>query len=369
MSNMVKKAYHGGAFYSAIGEDFSALEKSEEVIGADILDAWYPPSPKVLGKVTKFLPFIFRSSSPTHSSGLIKTIAERRDIPIKNIAVGGGSSAIMFTLFSLLLTQKSRVLILDPMYGEYQHIFEHVIGASIIRHMLHPDTSFVVDADKLLHEVQTHKPDMVVIVNPNSPTGQYWDRESIRKFLSAIPQETMLLIDETYIEYVSDDASMEKDVLLYPNLLVLKSMSKIYALSGARVGYVVASENIIETVTMHTPPWSVSHFGQIAAVEALNDWQYYRSKIDETVLLRSQMIQALRDVTTIDVFESVGNYFLIRLHRHSADAVVRRLQESHIFLRNCDSMSVQFKDNFIRIAVKDRSTNEKVVAALRSLIQ
>lgn len=365
---MTKKAYHGGAFYGAIGEDFSHLERHNNVISADTLDAWYPPSPKVLEKVATFLPFVFQSSPPTHSAGLVSKISEKRNIPVENIAVGAGSSDLMFRFFPLALDSKKTVMILDPMYGEYRHIFEHVIGCKIMRHALDQGRSFDIDANLFIRDVHTHKPDMIVIVNPNSPTGRHWKRDDIRKVLSSISRETMLIIDETYIEYVGEDASMEKDVLTHPNLVILKSMSKIYALSGARVGYLVASKEIVDRVLTHTPPWNVSHFAQIAAVEALDDWEYYKRKIKETCVLRDELAKEIRILPSVDIIDGVANYFLLKLRSRKASDVVSEMRKSDVFLRNCDSMSDEFNDDSIRIAVRDRESNQKIAECLRKIL-
>lgn len=365
---MSKRAYHGGAFFNAVGDDFSSLERSENVINADVLDAWFPPTPKALEKIRAYLPYIARTSPPTYCEGLMRTISEKRGIPIENIVVGGGSSDLMFTFFPLVLTKNSTVLILDPMYGEYQHIFEHIVEVNLVRHTLTPAESFKVNREKLLQSVKTHQPDMVVIVNPNSPTGQYWEREDVLHFLEAIPSKTTLVIDETYIEYVDSQKSMERDVLHHQNLVVIKSMSKVYAISGARVGYLVASPERVEEVAMVTPPWSVSLFGQIAAVEALNDWKYYEQRIAETHDLRRAMIEDLRSIPAIEVFESVGNYFLIHLKKHKASHIIDKLMKENIFVRNCNSMSNTFNDDYIRIAVKDAKSNQKIIDSMKKIL-
>ncbi|MDO8583696.1 MAG: aminotransferase class I/II-fold pyridoxal phosphate-dependent enzyme, partial [bacterium] len=184
---VTKKAYHGGAFFNAIGSDFATLEKSKEIISADVLDAWFDPSPKVIAKIKKFLPFSIKTSPPTQCEGLIKTIAKVRQIPEENIIVGGGSSDLMFAFFPHILKKSESVLILDPTYGEYAHIFENVTENKIIRHKLQKENDFKINYANLSEQITKEKPNLVMIVNPNSPTGQYWTKQNILILIKNFP--------------------------------------------------------------------------------------------------------------------------------------------------------------------------------------
>lgn len=362
----MKKAYHGGDFFQGIGEDFSTLENSEHVINADVLDAWFDPSPKVLEKIKTHLPFIMRTSPPNYSEGLIRTLSEVRGIPKENILTGGGSSDLIFTFFPNKVLAGDKVLILDPMYGEYQHILENVIEADVIRFFLKKENDFKISTDLLIDSINKNLPKMVVLVNPNSPTGQYLPREELLKVLKAISPHILFVIDETYIEYIDRKYSLEKDVLTFENLVIIKSMSKVYALSGARAAYMVASKKIIDELSSFVPPWAVSLIGQIAGVEALKDEGYYKEKYQETAQLRQEMIDELSKIKSIKIYPSVGNFFLFELLDAEADSeqIVTMLRKQNIYIRNTESMSVQFSNKFIRIAVKSKESNQRVISEL-----
>lgn len=176
---------------------------------------------------------------------------------------------MIFTFFPNFVFKNSKVLILDPMYGEYAHILEHIIGAKVFRHRLEKSNGFQIDGDKLLQQVQDDKPDMVVLVNPNSPTGKYFEKQKMLKLIRQVPESVLIVIDETYLEYVSPVESFERISVKRKNLVIIKSMSKVFALSGVRVGYVVANNKIVDKIAQFTPPWPVSLAGQISAVEAI----------------------------------------------------------------------------------------------------
>lgn len=367
---MRTNAYHGGDFFKAIGEDFTSLSRAKKVVGADVLDAWFDPSPRVVKAIKKHLSFALRTSPPTHCEGLIQSIAKHRGLQESQIIVAGGSSDLMFIALPHFVKSGDHVLILDPTYGEYAHIFTKVLDVKLHQHELRREESFNVHVARLLADVQKIKPSLVVLVNPNSPTGQPLPKVEMIEFLSAIPTEVKVLVDETYVEYVGREQSLEQEVDHFPNLMIIKSMSKTYALSGARVGYLVASSDVIDRLAVFTPPWSVSLIGQIAAVEALNDEKYYDRMYKKTHELREDMCLSLTQVQSIDVLPSVGNFFLIYLKekRLSAETITKQLRTKDIYLRDCSSMSPQMKDDYIRIAVKDAKTNQRVIRALKKLL-
>lgn len=357
------KAFHGGKSFEAIGEDLQQLEFAEAVINADVLDAWFDPSPKVVEKIRRFLPFLARTSPPIYAAGLVSAIARSRGIPEDCILTGGGSSDLIFTCFPHLFGTAQKAMILDPMYSEYQHVLKELIGAEVTYFDLHKEEGFRVDTDVFIRQVLAQKPDLVVIVNPNSPTGQHWPRHEIIRFLDSVPESIRIAVDETYIEYVGRMQSVETEACKRPNLMVLKSMSKVYALSGMRVGYLVAHNSIIRSLAKWMPPWAVSLPAQVSAIEALEDSTYYELRYDETHLLREEFVCNLRQHSQIEVYPSTTNLVLIET-QSSSQEIIERMCESNVFVRNCDSMGHRFADRFLRIAVKRARENARIIEAL-----
>lgn len=367
---MRKNAYHGGEFFKAIGEDFQNLGRSRKVISADVLDAWFDPSPRAIRKIKKHLAFALRTSPPTHCDGLVEVIAKYRGIPASHIVTAGGSSDLMFIALPQLVKAGQKVLILDPMYGEYAHIFSKVLDVELYRHELQSENYFQANIDALIKDIHEQQPSLIVLVNPNSPTGQLIEKTDMLRVLEAVPQDANIVIDETYIEYVGSEQSLEKEVERFANLVIIKSMSKTYALSGARVGYLVAQPEIVDRISLVTPPWSVSLIGQIAAIEALKDDRYYRRQYQKTHRLRETMRAAFSQVAGVEAFPSIGNFFLLHLKdaRLSAKNIVAKLKTEGIYLRDCSSMGVQMQDRFIRVAIKDARTNRRVIHALKKFL-
>ncbi|NBU08543.1 MAG: aminotransferase class I/II-fold pyridoxal phosphate-dependent enzyme [Proteobacteria bacterium] len=356
--------FHGGAFFDAIGPRFDHLERHRNIINADVLDAWFPPSPQVLAALSEHPSWLLRTSPPTACEGLVETIAEARGVAPANILPGAGSSDLIFRALRHWLTPASHALILDPTYGEYAHVLEKVIGCTVDRLTLAARDGFAVDLTRL-ESALADDYNLVVLVNPNSPTGRHIPREQLEAVLRRAPQRTRIWVDETYVEYAGPNQSLEHFAATSENALVCKSMSKVYALSGARVAYLCAGPHQLEALRAITPPWVVSLPAQVAAVRALQDPAYYAARYAETAALREQFAVQLRKLG-LKTVPGIANFILCQLPSHGPDAatVVKQCRKHGVFLRDASVMGSQLGTHALRIAVKDAETNGRIVDCL-----
>jgi histidinol-phosphate/aromatic aminotransferase/cobyric acid decarboxylase-like protein len=360
--------FHGGAFFSAIGEHFDALHRHRDIINADVLDAWYPPSPKVLHALSQHLPWLLRTSPPTDCSGLVQTIAAVRGVTAQNILPGAGSSDLIFRALTHWLEPASHALILDPTYGEYAHVLERVIGCTVDRLPLAREDDYAVNLERFEAAVRDGY-DLVVLVNPNSPTGRHIPGNELERILRHLPSQTRVWIDETYIEYAGREESLERFAAESENVIVCKSMSKVYALSGARIAYLCAAPHQLESLRAITPPWVVSLPAQVAGVKALQDPEYYAERYQETHVLREQLAA---DLTRLGmrIIPGIANFLLAHLPASGPNAptIVHRCRQNGLFIRDARLMGAQLDDRTLRIAVKDGPTNRRMVAILSDAI-
>lgn len=362
--------HHGGASFDAIGTEFDALSRARHVISADVLDAWFPPSPKVTAALQEHLPWIVRTSPPADASGLIRSIARMRDLPTNCILPAAGSTDLIFTAFKKWLRPDSRVLILDPTYGEYAYITEQLIGCDVHRFVLSPENHFTVNLEKFEARLN-HGYDLVVIVNPNNPTGQYIPGDRLAQILVRAPTKTKFWIDEAYLDYVSGARSLEHVAATHDNLFVSKSLSKVFGLSGLRVGYLCGNPANIAELKMEIPPWAVNLPAQIAAIKALQDRDYYEKRYQQTRDLRSELRDGLAGIQPqLRLFPSVTNFILCFLPRRGpcTETVLRRCRKHDLYLRDATTMGTHLGYHAIRIAVKDRKTNAKTVRILSQVL-
>jgi len=360
-----QRCEHGGMFFQAIGEEFRQLQRHHEVINADVLDAWFPPAPAVLAQLRDHLDWILRTSPPTGCEGMIRAIARARGVPIECLVPGAGSSNLIFRAFRQWLTPRSRVLTVDPAYGEYVHVLEHLIGCRVDRLCLDRREGYRLDLATLeerLHEGY----DLLVLVNPNNPTGVHVRRAELEPVLRRVPARTRVWIDEAYIDYVDPGESLERFAAASQNVVVAKSMSKVYALSGVRAAYLCAAAATARLLLAITPPWAVSLPGQIAAVAALASPEYYAGRYRETHQLRGRLATALDSPGPIEVCPGVANFLLCRLRGNDSTAaeLIARCRRQGLFLRDVGSMTNRPDAQAFRVAVKDDKTNARIVEIL-----
>ena len=351
MDNTNDLCYHGGSSWEISGLNF---KKRKTLVVADVLDSYFKPSPNVINIINTNLTRSIMESPPTHSDQLIETISNVRNISKDKILVSSGSSSIMYSIFPNILTKKSRVLLLSPMYGEYKHIMENVIKCNIDYFYLHKKDNYKIDLEKLDSIVDNY--DLLIIVNPNSPTGVYCDLVDIIK--KKKHKNIKIWVDETYIDYLYNK-TLEPLLEECKNLYICKSMSKCYALSGLRVAYLAGN---VENFKKYIPPWSVSLPAQLAAIEALKDIDYYsgmyKNVHENRINMENNLIEA-----NFEAFKGSANFFLVFLKNYSNSEFLERCRQLGVFLRDVTNMGIE--SNCIRIAVKTPEENIKIIKTIK----
>ncbi|MES1227273.1 MAG: histidinol-phosphate transaminase [Armatimonadota bacterium] len=355
---MAKRAVHGGDFFAAIGLRLDHLENRSGIVNADVLDAWYDPAPSVVEAIRQNLPWLIKTSPPTHGEGLVEVIAEARGLNVSNILLGAGSSSLIFLLFPRLFEGK-KVGVLDPMYGEYAHVLG-LCGAEVKRFELEAPL-FRPDPQALAQFAS--ELDGLVLVNPNSPTGVGSKKIDVMTLLAGVPPTVTVWIDETYIDFLPGAESVEGLVANHPNLIVCKSMSKYYALSGLRIGYCVANTALVDEAEEQTAPWSVGLIAQLAAAQALRDPDYYKVKVAETLALGKELAAGL---TSHGYYPTPSDANFVLAHKPGGGVarLVERAALRGVYVRNCDSLSPRFRDDYVRVAVKTLPEQVRILEAL-----
>ncbi|WP_156727699.1 histidinol-phosphate aminotransferase family protein [Streptomyces apocyni] len=362
---------HGGASFTAIGTDFRSLHRRHQVVAADVLDAWFAPAPGVRAALADDPAWAARTSPPADAGGLLAEIATARGLSADTLAVGAGSSDLIFRAFGQWLTPQSRVLLMDPGYGEYAHVTERVIGCRVDRFRLRSEDDWRIDPARLAATVSAGDYDLVVVVNPNNPTGRHAPAAELRSVIADAPARTRWWIDEAYLGYVDLAESLADLAATDPRVVVCSSLSKMYALSGVRAAYLVAEPDTAARLRRWTPPWPVSLPAQLAAVAALRDPAYYSDCWRRTHELRRQLATDLAGVDDrVVVEEGVANFLNLTLPSGgpSAARLVGECRRSDVYLRDLSPLSPRYQGRTVRVAVKDTTENARIVTAYRAAL-
>jgi histidinol-phosphate aminotransferase len=292
------------------------------------------------------------------SVALRQMIAAKLGLSIENIIAGNGSTELIRLAATAYLGAGDRALIVEPTYGEYR-IACGIAGARIVSQTLSETIGFEMDVYNTVRLIKGNKPKVIFLCNPNNPTGYYLDRERFKQILKAAP-DSLIVLDEAYISFV-DHAWSSFDFIGAGNLLVVRSMTKDYALAGLRLGYSVAGSEIIEVLSRICPPWNVNAAAQAAGIVALENEEALQGSLKVVLAGKSYLVEEL-DKSGFRCLPSKTNFFLVRVG--DAAEFRRKLLKKSILIRDCTSFGLP---GYIRIAAGTMENNRKLVAVLKEM--
>ncbi len=272
-----------------------------------------------------------------------------------HVVVGNGVAELIWLVALAFVRPGDRVLVLSPAYGDYVRAV-HLLGGVVISCEAREEENFVPPietAERLLAEAQ---PRLCFICTPNNPTGQILPADIIRAWAARFAH-TLFVVDEAYILFVPGLPSTIAPA--YPNLLVLRSMTKDYALAGVRLGYAVGHADLVKYLTRVRPSWNVSALAQAAGVAALADQQHVRRTVRRLRKAKHDLARAL-EALGFSVAPSETHFFLVRVGNASRFRAI--LAERRILVRDCTSFGLPA---FVRVAARRPKENMRLVAAFR----
>lgn len=288
-----------------------------------------------------------------------------KPIPVERMIVGNGSTEIIHLLARVYLSdlgsdREPSVFQLTPTYGEYTGACRQV-GAVVSSFEATSNPSFCWDIVKAAQRIIQERPRLVFVCNPNNPTGVYLGLEEIEPLAEAAAAcGALLVIDEAYLSFVNDSwDSMGLPAL--DNVVLLRSMTKDYALTGLRLGYAIASENVIANLQAFQPDWSVNGLAQAAGLAALADTEYLpraRQAVDQAKSLLSDRLDRL----SLTVHPSAANFLLVKV----GDASVwhDKLMRLGLFVRDCTSFGLP---EHIRIGIRSMADCQRLIEAMETV--
>jgi len=188
--------------------------------------------------------------------------------------------------------------------------------------------------------------------------------------LERSPSSTTIWVDETYVDYMGPGESLEAYAAASENVVVCKSMSKVYALSGVRAAYLCAPPAMAGELRRNSPPWAVSLPAQLAAIRALGNPEYYAGRYRETHVLRDRLAADLRALG-VQVLSGCANFLLCELSTRGAEAakVLGKCRARGLYLRELASVTSRLGSGAFRVAVKNAETNRRIVQILGAVLQ
>lgn len=318
------------------------------------------PSHLVIEKLKESLGDIVRYPEIDGETGR-KLLSKSLDIDTREIILGNGATELIYSYAKALKPQK--VLIVEPTFTEYRRALE-VNGSSVYEFITDENDDFEINIDALLSKIQEVKPDLVVICNPNNPTGTLTQKENLKSILDVLKKmQSYLFIDESFIDFI-EEASCKSLIREYP-LFILRSMTKFYAIPGLRLGYGLGHIDLISKLNRVKEPWTLNSLALQSLPVLLEDKDYKEKTLKWFNQEKQFLFNELSKLNNLRVFKSNSNFFLCKFLRGNVGDLKKNLLEQGIYIRTCNDFK-GLDDKYFRIAIRTHEENLMLINKLRN---
>ncbi|MFZ7104682.1 MAG: histidinol-phosphate transaminase [Peptococcaceae bacterium] len=297
---------------------------------------------------------------PDASALELKTrLGELYKLPPAAFAVSNGADEMIVLLTQAFLNEGEEVVIPFPTFGQY-FVSTRLMGAKAVKV---PLTDFTIDLEKVREGI-TDKTKMIILCNPNNPTGTIIPGKQLTAFIRNLPAHILLVVDEAYAEYADsyDFQSIIPLTAKFPNIIAVRTFSKIYGLAACRVGYAVASPPVIQALNQVKPPFNLNVFAQAGAAAALQDQNYIADLKKYNTAAKIQLYKYL-DRLNLSYVKSQANFVFFNARKDGKE-VFNYLAADGIMVRTAHGWGYPA---FIRLTIGSPEDMEMFYDSFRSL--
>jgi threonine-phosphate decarboxylase len=360
----VEPCVHGGEVWEAASK--IGLGK-EEIL--DFSSSVNPlgPSKKALESIKANLRYI-PSYPDSNSTELREAIAAHfKGINKDNVIAGNGSTELIYLFVDTFMKKGDVALIPAPTFGEYERAVRKI--GEEPKHVK-PNAGF--QFSPAVFEGALSGAKIVFFCNPNNPTSVLASPEHLTAIVErALDENVFVFLDEDFLEFVDGEEhfSLIGKIRKYPNLFVLRSFTKIFGLTGLRIGYGIASEEIINVLLNAKIPWNVNCLAQAAAIVALGDEEHLKKTRELIKGEKAFLMRELMQIKAFKIYQADANFIFmdIRQSGYTAAQLKEKMLRDRILIRDCSSFR-GLDEYYIRVAVKTRRENERLLEAFRKIV-
>jgi histidinol-phosphate aminotransferase len=296
---------------------------------------------------------------------LLQHEIQEQHITEEMLLCGNGTAELIWAIARAYLSPQQKTAVLEPTFGEYRYAAQ-ATGAQVIGLRATLANVFAFDVDNVMRWLLDERPALLWLCNPNNPTGSWLPLPDLHHLLDACQESgTLLVVDEAYWHFLTPLRAFPSAITLLRDnapLLVLRSLTKAYALAGVRLGYLVAAPEHIAHVRRQLPSWNVNSFAQAAGCAAVADQAHLEHTLHALKEERLAFYQALQ-ASGIPALPSQTHFFL--LHVEDATTVRSQLLQRRLLVRDCTSFGLP---EIIRVATRPRRDWLRLLQALQELL-
>jgi histidinol-phosphate/aromatic aminotransferase/cobyric acid decarboxylase-like protein len=318
------------------------------------------------GKLRDLLEFY-----PSQNSVIAGLVSKAINIDSNKIFIGNGAIEIIQAIIHRFA--KEKLVINIPTFSSYYEFALESLNVNYF--VLEKEADYNLDIEKYIKYIKDVKPDTIVIINPNNPTGNYIYKKDLVRILDELSFVENIIIDESFIHFAFEDdlyneVTLSKLVSTYKNLYIVKSMSKDFGIAGIRAGYAIMAEDKVQLLLKNGYLWNsnglAEHFFRLyCRPDFVTKYQILRKKyIKET----QKFIKDISKIPSIKVYSSTANFVLLELPEGVSSETVTSilLIRYSIYVRNCDD-KIGLNGNFLRIASRNKEDNHHIIESLIEL--
>jgi histidinol-phosphate aminotransferase len=317
-----------------------------------------PPAQEVLRRFPPARASVYPSGDSFH---LREKLAETFNLHPDQFLVGNGANEVISFVIKAFCREGDNIITADKTFS----VYEWVARFSGYEARLVPLTDYGFDDQGMTDQIDG-RTKILFVCNPNNPTGTYWDRERLIRFLDRIGGRQIVVVDEAYAEFVEredfpDGLSLIRE---YPNLVVFRTFSKMYALAGLRIGYLAGEREVVDIIRRTCVVYSVNSLAQEAALAAIGDQEHIRRTRSLVKEGKQFLLRELERLGLLTV-HGEGNFMMIRLPL-SDSLAYRKLMTQGVMVRTMTGFRFP---NFIRLTIAGMEALEAFVEALGKVVR
>ena len=294
------------------------------------------------------------------ANDLRDVLAKRHGVARENIMVGNGGDEVLFNLLFAFGGAGRSLVVAPPCFEEYKN-FAKMCEVEV-REVWRDADDFSLDVDGLVEA--SRDASIVMLTSPNNPTGDLVDRGVVERLLEA--SDALILVDEAYVEFAGEDASLVAWAQGEPRVMVLRTLSKAFALAGMRVGYLVADPAIVDVLAAIRQIYSVDVVAQAVAIAAVERRSEMEAVVADIVWERARLERELSALPGVRVWPSAANFLLCRVPQ--AALVRARLRDEHSVLVR-DFSYAKGLEGCLRVSVGTAAENDRLIDCLGRVLQ
>lgn len=284
-----------------------------------------------------------------------------------NILLGSGATELISSFIETINPKKA--LLLSPAYSEYEKELSK-INCDIIKYFSKKENNFEIDIEDLIKNVNENNYDLIVICNPNNPTGFTFSKNEIEKILNNT--KSFVMVDETYIEFTNKEVYSSTPLVdNYENLFVIRGTSKFFSTPGIRLGYGLISNNSVkENINSHLDLWNINIFASMMGEVMFLDTEFIENTYSLMVAERDYLIKELSKFKDLKIYSSQGNFILceIKSKAITSKEVREKLIPHKIIIRDCASFD-GLDEYFFRVCILKPDENRLLINNLKNIFK